>query len=106
MYAPCEGEVVLVVDGIKDNDPGTLHPIYIPGNTVIVKTSNPEYVFFAHFKQNSIVVRQGQQVNTVQLLGLCGNSENSSEPLLHFHLQNVEDMTIATGENIFLIKSK
>jgi murein DD-endopeptidase MepM/ murein hydrolase activator NlpD len=98
--------VVLVGDGIKDKVPGTLNPIYIPGNTVIVKTPNAEYVFFAHFKQNSILLRQGQQVNPGQLLGLCGNSGNSSEPHLHFHLQNVEDMTIATGENIFLIKSK
>ncbi len=106
LYAPCEGEVVLVVDGIKDNVPGTLNPIYIPGNTVIVKTANGEYVFFAHFKQNSIVVRQGQQVNTGQLLGLCGNSGNSSEPHLHFHLQNIEDMTIATGAKCFFDQIK
>ena len=32
-----------------------------------------------------------------ELLGLCGNSGNSSEPHLHFHLQNVEDINIATG---------
>ena len=32
-----------------------------------------------------------------EILGLCGNSGNSSEPHLHFHLQNVEDMNIATG---------
>jgi hypothetical protein len=39
LFAPCDGEVVLVVDGIKDNVPGTLNPIYIPGNTVVIKTS-------------------------------------------------------------------
>lgn len=88
LYAPCDGEVVLVVDGIKDNIPGILNPIYIPGNTVIIKTANGEFVFFAHFKQHSIVVKQGQKVTTGALLGLCGNSGNSSEPHLHFHLQN------------------
>ena len=31
------------------------------------------------------------------LLGLCGNSGNSTEPHLHFHIQNVEDMNKATG---------
>jgi murein DD-endopeptidase MepM/ murein hydrolase activator NlpD len=106
LYAPCDGEVVLVVDGIKDNIPGVLNPIYIPGNTVIIKTANGEFVFFAHFKQHSIVVKQGQKVTTGALLGLCGNSGNSSEPHLHFHLQNTEDMTKATGAKCFFDQLK
>ena len=106
LYAPCEGEVVLVVDGVKDNVPGTLNPIYIPGNTVILKTANGEYVFFAHFKQHSIVVKQGQKVSNGELLGLCGNSGNSSEPHLHFHLQNVEDMVKAIGAKCFFEQIK
>jgi len=97
LFAPCDGEIVLVVDGIKDNKPGELNPIYIPGNTVIIKTENNEYLFFAHFKQNSIRVKQGQKIKQGELLGLCGNSGNSSEPHLHFHIQNVENMNIATG---------
>jgi murein DD-endopeptidase MepM/ murein hydrolase activator NlpD len=106
LYAPCDGEVVLVVDGVKDNIPGVLNPIYIPGNTVIIKTATSEYAFFAHFKQHSIVIKQGQKVRTGELLGLCGNSGNSSEPHLHFHLQNVEDMTKATGAKCFFDQLK
>ncbi|MBK8449502.1 MAG: peptidoglycan DD-metalloendopeptidase family protein [Saprospiraceae bacterium] len=94
---PCDGEIVLVVDGIKDNIPGIINTIYIPGNTVILKASNNEYLFFAHFKQHSIKVKQGQKVAQGQLLGLCGNSGNSSEAHLHFHIQNIEDMNFATG---------
>ncbi|SFT90737.1 Murein DD-endopeptidase MepM and murein hydrolase activator NlpD, contain LysM domain [Algoriphagus locisalis] len=101
LIAPADAEVVLVVDGVKDNVPGELNPIYIPGNTVILKTANNEFLFFAHFKQNSIVVKQGQQVKQGELLGLCGNSGNSSEAHLHFHIQNVEDMTKATGAKAF-----
>jgi murein DD-endopeptidase MepM/ murein hydrolase activator NlpD len=97
LLTPCEGEIVLVVDGIKDNKPGELNPTYVPGNTVIIKTNKNEYLFFAHFKQNSIRVKQGQPVVMGQVLGLCGNSGNSSEPHLHFHIQNVEDINIATG---------
>jgi murein DD-endopeptidase MepM/ murein hydrolase activator NlpD len=104
LIAPCDGEVVLVVDGIKDNQPGTLNPVYVPGNTVIIKTQNNEYLFFAHFKQHSIVVKQGQMVKQGQLLGLCGNSGNSSEPHLHFHIQNVEDMNAATGVKCYFDK--
>jgi murein DD-endopeptidase MepM/ murein hydrolase activator NlpD len=106
LYAPCDGEVVLVVDGVKDNIPGVLNPVYIPGNTVIIKTATGEYAFFAHFKQHSIIVKQGQKVTTGALLGLCGNSGNSSEAHLHFHLQNVEDMTKATGAKCFFDQLK
>lgn len=97
LNAPCIGEIVLVVDGVKDNKPGELNPIYIPGNTVIIKTERNEFLFFGHFKQNSIIVKQEQKVIQGQLLGLCGNSGNSSEPHLHFHIQNAENMNIATG---------
>jgi murein DD-endopeptidase MepM/ murein hydrolase activator NlpD len=97
LIAPCDGEIVLVVDGVKDNKPGELNPIYIPGNTVIIKTAKNEYLFFAHFKQNSIKVKQGEKIKQGQLLGLCGNSGNTSEAHLHFHIQNVENMVSATG---------
>lgn len=99
--APCDAEVVLVVDGIKDNKPGEFNPIYIPGNTVILKTAHDEFLFFAHFKQNSIIVKQGQKISQGELLGLCGNSGNSSEPHLHFHIQNVENMNKATGAKCY-----
>lgn len=97
LIAPTDGEVVLVVDGIKDNKPGIPNPLYVPGNTVIIKTKNNEYLFFAHFKLHSIVLKQGQMVKQGDLLGLCGNSGNSTEPHIHFHIQNVEDINKATG---------
>ena len=106
IFAPCDGEVVLVVDGIKDNPPGTTNPIYIPGNTVIIKATNGEYAFLAHFKQHSIVVKQGQKIKSGDLLGQCGNSGNSTEPHIHFHLQNVEDMNIAVGAKCFFKQIK
>ena len=106
LIAPCDGEIVLVVDGIKDNKPSELNPMYAPGNTVIIKTDNNEYLFLAHFKQNSIRVKQGQKVKQGELLGLCGNSGNSSEPHLHFHIQNVEDMNTATGVKCYFDKLK
>jgi len=101
LTAPCDVEVVMVVDGVKDNIPREMNPVYVPGNTVVLKTENEEYLLFAHFKQNSIVVKQGQQVKQGELLGLCGNSGNSSEAHLHLHIQNVEDMYKATGAKCY-----
>ena len=42
-------------------------------------------------------VKNGQKIKQGETLGLCGNSGNSSEPHLHFHIQNVKDMNVATG---------
>jgi murein DD-endopeptidase MepM/ murein hydrolase activator NlpD len=104
IIAPCEGEVVLAVDGVNDNVPGVLNPMYVPGNSILLKTKNNEYVFFAHFKQYSIKVKQGDRVKQGQLLGLCGNSGNSSEPHLHFHIQNVPDFNLAIGVKCYFDK--
>ncbi len=104
IISTCSGEIVLMVDGVKDNTPGTMNPDYLTGNTVILKTENNEYLLFAHFKKHSIVVKEGQKVKQGQLLGLCGNSGNSSEPHLHFHIQNVEDMNLATGVKCYFDK--
>ena len=106
LYAPCNGEIVSVVDGIKDNLPGEFNQAYSPGNTVIIKTASNEYLFFAHFKHHSIKVTEGQKVTQGQLLGLCGNSGNSSEPHLHFHIQNIEDINSATGVKCYFAKIK
>ena len=101
LYAPCDGTVVLAVDGVKDNIPKEMDP-YIPlGNCVIIKTDANEYIVFAHFKQNTVSVHQGQRIHAGSYLGRCGNSGNSSEPHLHFHVQNTEKLYNATGIKCF-----
>jgi murein DD-endopeptidase MepM/ murein hydrolase activator NlpD len=101
LFAPCDAEVVMVVKGVKDNAPGVMNPYFPTGNTVILKTENEEYIILAHFKQGSINVKQGDKIKKGFLLGLCGNSGNSSEPHLHFHIQNVEDMNRAAGTKCY-----
>ena len=107
IIAPSNGEVVLAVDGIRDNIPGRMNPMFPTGNTVIIRTENNEYMVFAHLKQHSVTVREGQMVRQGDVIGLCGNSGNSSEAHLHFHIQNVENMLEGTGiktyfSNIFV----
>ena len=97
IIAPCDGKIVLAVDGVKDNIPGRMNPYFVTGNTVIMRTENDEYILFAHLKQNSIMVAEGQDVKRGDIIGLCGNSGNSSEAHLHFHIQNIEDINFATG---------
>ena len=104
LTAPCDAEVIVAIDGIKDNIPGKVNPLYAPGNSILLKIKNDEYILLAHLKQNSIKVTQGETVKQGQLLALCGNSGNSSEPHLHFHLQNMEDFNQAVGIKCYFNK--
>ncbi|MEN8857225.1 MAG: peptidoglycan DD-metalloendopeptidase family protein [Flavobacteriaceae bacterium] len=101
VIAPCDATIVEVITGVKDNIPGELNPKQLTGNTVVLKTANAEFLLFAHFKEKSIQVKVGQQVKAGDLLGLCGNSGNSSEPHLHLSLQNVKNMMEAQGGKLF-----
>ncbi|WP_299271831.1 peptidoglycan DD-metalloendopeptidase family protein [uncultured Psychroserpens sp.] len=101
IIAPCDAKVVEVITGVKDNIPGELNPEQLTGNTVVLQTENEEYLLFAHLKEKSIVVKEGQMVKQGDLMGQCGNSGNTTEAHLHLSLQNVADMNIATGGKLF-----
>ena len=97
VLAPADGEVTDVIEGVRDNTPGSLNPYSALGNAVIIKHQEHEVSVLAHFKQNSICVKVGDKVKKGQLLGLCGNSGNSSEPHIHYHLQNTPVVQDGTG---------
>ncbi len=104
LIAPCDGLVVSVVDGVKDNIPGEKNPFYAGGNSIILKTQNNEYLVFCHFKHQSIKVKENQYIKKGEIIGLCGNSGNSSEAHLHFHIQNSENVNSAKGIKCFFDK--
>lgn len=104
IIAPCNGKVVQVLTGVPDNIPGVMNTKQIFGNVVVLETQKKEYLVFAHFKEKSIVVTEGQNVKQGDLLGLCGNSGNSSEPHLHLSLQNTNNLFNATGAKLFFDK--
>ena len=106
LNAPCDAEVVFAVDGVKDNIPGKMNTMLTLGNSILLKTVHNEYILFAHFKQGSIKVKQGDKVKSGQFLGQCGNSGNSSEPHLHFHIQDAEDFNQADGIKCFFKEIK
>lgn len=104
IIAPCDAKVVQVIKGIHDNIPGEMNPEQLTGNTVVLETDLKEYILFAHLKQGTIVVEEGQMVKQGDLLGQCGNSGNTTEPHLHLSLQNTKDMFGATGGKLFFDK--
>lgn len=104
IIAPCDAEVVKVITGVKDNVPGELNPKQLTGNTIVLKTDKDEYLLFAHLKEGSIKVDEGETVKQGQVMARCGNSGNSTEPHLHLQLQNVADFFQATGAKLYFDK--
>ena len=104
IVAPADGVVTYVVDGVHDNVPGEMNRIFVAGNLVIVRHAEKEYSLFAHFKQNSIRVKVGDKLNKGQIIGLCGNSGNSSEAHLHYQLQSTPFFNDEASIKVFFEK--
>jgi murein DD-endopeptidase MepM/ murein hydrolase activator NlpD len=88
ILSPADGVVTDVIQGVADNTPGSMNVYSALGNAIYIKHRDNEVSILAHFKQGSIRVKVGDKVKKGQVLGLCGNSGHSSEPHLHYHLQN------------------
>lgn len=52
----------------------------VGGNHVILDLGAGRYACYAHLQPGSIRVKPGDRVRTGQVLGLVGNSGNSTEP--------------------------
>ncbi|WP_119299775.1 M23 family metallopeptidase [Dongia deserti] len=97
ILAPAEGVVAGAVDGLRDQPIGEGNPKNPAGNHVILDLGKGEFAFLAHLRKGSVTIEPGDQVTTGQELGKCGNSGNSSEPHLHFHLQTTPDLRAGEG---------
>lgn len=102
ILAAAAGNVVSVRDNIG-NAPAVGYGVadfmcrHIAGNHIIIKHADKEYGFYAHLAPYSIKVKPGDTVEAGQHIGNCGHSGHSSEPHLHFHLQDGEDFYTSMG---------
>jgi len=93
-FAVADGIVTETKDGIPLNVPGANSravPITLEtvgGNHVILDIGNGNYAFYAHLQPGSLRVKLGDKVRRGQVVGLVGNTGNSTEPHLHFHISN------------------
>jgi murein DD-endopeptidase MepM/ murein hydrolase activator NlpD len=97
ILAAAPGTVVTAIDGVPDNEPGSMNPSCAVGNCLIIDQGSSEYAVYAHLKPESLRVHRGDKVRKGQVLALCGNSGNSSEPHLHFHLQDKASLQDGAG---------
>ena len=97
ILAPADGTVLEAVDGLPDQAIGTRNTKAVAGNHVMLDLGHGEYAMLAHLRQGSVAVEAGQRVVAGAELGRCGNSGNTSEPHLHFHLQDAPEFGQGNG---------
>jgi murein DD-endopeptidase MepM/ murein hydrolase activator NlpD len=91
IYAMAAGTVVQFLDGMAANTPPKLPkptPNTVEGNHFYIQHGD-DLALYAHFQSgtmNAALMTNGAAVAAGDLLGLCGNSGNSSEPHLHVQI--------------------
>ena len=94
ILAVADATVAATKDGIPENVPGLTSravPITretVGGNYVILDLGGGKFAFYAHIQPGTLRVKTGDRVKRGQVLGLVGNSGNSTEPHLHFHISD------------------
>jgi hypothetical protein len=86
VLAPCAGNVVAAVDGVRDLPVPQQDLENKAGNHVILECGGV-HVVLAHFRQGSLRVEHGETVEAGEWIGSVGNSGMSTEPHLHIHAQ-------------------
>jgi murein DD-endopeptidase MepM/ murein hydrolase activator NlpD len=96
-----DAKVFAAVDRYKNQIPGELpHDITLEeadGNHIVLDLGNAKYALYAHLKPGSIMVKEGDTVKRGQVLGIVGNTGNSSAPHLHFHVMSSESTLGSNG---------
>jgi murein DD-endopeptidase MepM/ murein hydrolase activator NlpD len=70
----------------------------------MIQHAGGEVSIFAHLKLDSVRVKVGDKVARGQVIGLCGNSGNSSEAHLHFQIQNTSVFEAEASMKVFFEK--
>jgi hypothetical protein len=96
VLAVANGAVVAIQEGYPEQVPlqpaaGMTGPQDFGGNSIILEIAPGVYAYYGHLQPDSITVAVDDQVTTGQVLGLLGNTGNSSGPHLHFGLVDQPD---------------
>jgi len=84
VVAPCDGSVMSTGDGLPDLPPPEADRENPAGNHVVLLCGGSQ-VELAHLQRGSIRVSPSDDVRVGDLMGLVGNSGNTTETHLHIH---------------------
>lgn len=88
VLAVADGTVIMAIDGVPENEPGSENQSVVGGNSVTVQHTDTLFSVYAHLQPGKRRVRAGTKVKAGTVLGLCGNSGNATEPHLHFQMED------------------
>lgn len=102
ILAPANGEVIELGSSspnsrISGHGQADCSAHDIRGNYILIRHAEGEYSLLAHLQPGSIGIKVGDTVTRGQIIARCGNSGNSSEPHLHFHLQDGTSFFCSAG---------
>ena len=97
VLAPAAGTVVWAQDSLPDQVPGQMDPAHATGNSLVLDHGDGEYSLLAHLQPGSLRFKVGDRVAAGAEVGRCGNSGNTSEPHVHYHLQDGPKPFLADG---------
>ena len=101
--AVADGEIVATYDEVPSQEPSANEravPITletIGGNWVALKIADQRYGMYAHLIPGSLRVKKGDKVKKGDVLGLVGNTGNSTAPHLHFHVSTTPSWISSVG---------
>lgn len=116
VLAVADAVVAAAADGAPDGTPGAFPTLTslsaADGNHVVLDLGDGRFALYAHLQPGSVAVVAGQHVSRGDVLGRVGNTGNSLEPHLHFHVTDgpsplasnglpyVQDCYVVTGRDL------
>lgn len=102
VLAAVNGTVVEIQDLFEDTPIGESGEAIcsasdVRGNYIIIQHSKREYSMTAHIKRGSFCVKEGEKVRRGQQIACCGNSGNTSEPHIHFQVQQGKSFLLSAS---------
>ena len=76
----------------------------VRGNYIVIQHAKHEYSTIAHIKKDSFCVNVGDKVYRGQQIACCGNSGNTSEPHIHFQVQQGKSFLFSASLPIWFTK--
>ncbi len=103
VFSPCTGTVISMRIDLPDMQVPIPDETLLEGNHVAIDCG-AYVVLLGHFKNGSVLVGAGEQIQVGQKLGDAGNSGNTFEPHLHIHVQRhaPEGQPLLSGEPLHI----
>ncbi|GAB4069164.1 M23 family metallopeptidase [Ancylobacter sonchi] len=106
IHAVADGTVVNLYDEAEEQVPGQpakgITTANVGGNMLVVDIGGGNFAFYAHLQRGSLQrngskLKLGDEVKAGDVIGLLGNTGNSSAPHLHFHVMDSSSPLDANG---------